>query len=108
MAFNQPLSFDTSSVTNMFQMFMVRALAPSLQVGAPCTPCTPLAPNAQRPSPFPLPPLGPHLASPHTLLSTPKGASAFNQPLSLDMSSVTSMRYMFEVRSARAPHPNLP
>ena len=28
--------------------------------------------------------------------------SAFNQPLSLDTSSVTDMGYMFDVRSARA------
>ena len=37
-AFNQPLSFDTSSVTNMYWMFFVRstrALAPSFQLGHP-------------------------------------------------------------------------
>ena len=33
---------------------------------------------------------------------TRQDASAFNQPLSLDTSSVTSMRLMFYVRSARA------
>ena len=32
-----------------------------------------------------------------------KFASAFNQPLSFDTSSVTDMGFMFQVRSARAP-----
>ena len=41
----------------------------------------------------------------NALLSTPQDASAFNQPLSLDTSSVTDMKSMFSVRSARAlPH----
>ena len=35
------------------------------------------------------------------------GASAFNQPLSFDTSSVTDMRAMFEVRSSPCPAPNL-
>ena len=44
-------------------------------------------------------PFGPLSASPSTL----QDAYAFNQPLSLDTSSVTDMSYMFQVRSARAP-----
>jgi hypothetical protein len=36
-------------------------------------------------------------------LSTRQSASAFNQPLSWDTSSVTQMHQMFYVRSARAP-----
>ena len=36
----------------------------------------------------------------YALLSTRQYASAFNQPLSVDTSSVTDMRYMFSVRSA--------
>jgi len=36
-------------------------------------------------------------------LPTRQSASAFNQPLSFDTSSVTRMVYMFQVRSARAP-----
>jgi len=36
-------------------------------------------------------------------LSTRQRASAFNQPLSWDTSSVTTMYEMFYVRSARAP-----
>eukprot|EP00964_Phaeocystis_antarctica_P109345 scaffold73835_cov49-Phaeocystis_antarctica.AAC.1 len=34
-------------------------------------------------------------------------ASAFNQPLSFDTSSVTTMAYMFYVRSSPCPAPNL-
>jgi hypothetical protein len=40
------------------------------------------------------------------LPSTRQLASAFNQPLSLDTSMVTTMRNMFIVRSARALTPN--
>ena len=105
-AFNQPLSFDTSKVTDMAYMFYVRsarALAPnSLESGLP--PCTPLAP----PPPHALPPPGLHLA-PHRMcpsLSTRQHAHAFNQPLSFDTSKVTDMRYMFYVRPARALAPN--
>jgi len=98
-------SWDTSKVTDMNRMFVVRsarALAPtSLESGLP--PCMPLAP----PPPHALPPPGPHLA-PHRmpLPSTRQLAKAFNQPLSLDTSEVTDMRYMFYVRSARALAPN--
>jgi len=62
----------------------------------------PLAP----PPPHALPPPGPYLA-PHRmpLLSTRQAASAFNQPLSLDTSKVTTMQSMFRVRSARALRP---
>ena len=35
------------------------------------------------------------------------GASAFNQPLSFDTSSVTNMYRMFDVRSSPFPAPNL-
>ena len=38
----------------------------------------------------------------HALLSTRQYASAFNQPLSFDTSSVTTMHAMFSVRSAHA------
>jgi len=40
-------------------------------------------------------------------LPTRQSASAFNQPLSWDTSSVTDMRYMFQVRFARAPASSL-
>ena len=60
-AFNQPLSFDTSSVTNMIRMFNVRsaralwppALSRALPVHAACVTATPNA----------LTPPGPHLAA---------------------------------------------
>ena len=100
--FNQPLSFDTSKVTNMYRMFRVRsarALTPSRHgSGLPPRAC-PLAP----PPPHALPPPGPHLA-PHRmpLPSTRQSAHAFNQPLSFDTSKVTNMKNMFNVRSARA------
>jgi len=102
-AFNQPLSFDTSKVTNMASMFRVRsarALVPnSLESGLP--PCMPLTPP-----PHALPPPGPRLA-PHRmpLPSTRQYAVAFNQPLSFDTSEVTNMYQMFNVRSARALTP---
>ena len=101
-AFNQPLSFDTSKVTNMYSMFRVRpsrALAPdSLESAFPracrlrrrrLTPCP-----ASRPAPRPVS----HVPLP----STRQYAYAFNQPLSFDTSKVTNMEAMFHVRSARA------
>ena len=98
-AFNQPLSFDTSSVTDMASMFSVRsarALRSVLTVGAflhaACTAAASPRPPATRPAPHP------------SVLSlfTRQNAKAFNQPLSFDTSSVTNMLDMFMVRSARA------
>ena len=101
--FNQPLSFDTSSVTDMYRMFFVRsahALATPastqpgpLAVHAACARCCRPTPSRPRPTP--------RTAS-YALLSTRQQAAAFNQPLSFDTSSVTDMRYMFAVRSAHA------
>ena len=98
-AFNQPLSLDTSSVTDMRQMFQVRsarALAYRLQSGLPseCRLRAPPPPHtpARRTSP----------RASYALLSIRQGASAFNQPLSFVTSKVTHMNNMFEVRSARA------
>ena len=85
-AFNQPLSFDTSKVINMDGMFYVRPAR------LPCTQCPVV--------PFPLTPPSSRLIAP---LLTRQLASAFNQPLSLDTSSVTSIETMFWVRSARVP-----
>eukprot|EP00964_Phaeocystis_antarctica_P096612 scaffold62890_cov81-Phaeocystis_antarctica.AAC.1 len=68
-AFNQPLSFDTSSVTDMHWMFYVRSSpwpAPNLQSSPPLHAAlrAPRSPSASRP-------LGPHLApAPHALRST--------------------------------------
>jgi len=88
----------------MFSVRSARALAPqalsrafspcmSLVVPPPCTPGPPASRLA------PLPPAS------HALPSTRQGASAFNQPLSFDTSSVTNMYQMFNVRSARALGP---
>ena len=91
-AFNQPLSLDTSSVTKMRGMFWVRPLR------VPCPPCpagssvhaacTATAPTA-------LPPLSPRVSSPLGRVVTRQEASAFNQPLSFDTSSVIYMFGMF-------------
>ena len=99
-------SWDTSKVTNMYEMFRVRparALAPnSLESGL--TPCIPLAPPP--PTPSRLPSRTSRPASHVPLPSTRQGLSQFNQPLSLDTSKVTDMGWMFLVRSARALAPN--
>ena len=104
-AFNQPLGFDTSSVTTMGYMFLVRsahALAPPSLHSRALFPCMPLVrcrrPTPSRPRPTPRP-------ASYALLSTRQYASAFNQPLSFDTSSVTTMSYMFSVRSAHALAP---
>ncbi len=79
-AFNESLSIDTSSVRDMQYMFQVRT--------APAH--TPFRLLAR------LPP------SQHASLCTRQGAAAFNQPLTFDTSSVTTMKYMFSVRAASA------
>eukprot|EP00964_Phaeocystis_antarctica_P032960 scaffold18676_cov52-Phaeocystis_antarctica.AAC.3 len=64
-AFNQPLSFDTSSVTNMDGMFWVRSSpcpAPNLQSRA--LPCTLLAPRSPAASRLPTRTLAPHRMCP--------------------------------------------
>eukprot|EP00964_Phaeocystis_antarctica_P072166 scaffold44095_cov50-Phaeocystis_antarctica.AAC.2 len=67
---------------------------------SPCMPlvCTAAGPHppASRPTPRP---------ASYALLSTRQGASAFNQPLSFDTSSVTTMYHMFSVRSTHALAP---
>ena len=102
-AFNQPLSLDTSSVTDMGRMFYVRfaralpaafilvVVGFSLHVA-----CVAAAAQAL-PSPGPA-----RHPSPYASLLTRQYAGAFNQSLSLDTSSVTNMQDMFYVRSARA------
>ena len=105
--FNQPLSFDTSSVTDMHWMFYVRSslcpvpCVPNLQSGQPLHAAW--AAVAHTPShSFP----GPHPAS-YAVRSTRQNAHAFNQPLSFDTSSVTTMSSMFYVRSSPRLAPNL-
>jgi hypothetical protein len=105
-AFNQPLSLDTSSVTTMEYMFAVHfSRAPCQQpphLGPPCALLTPPPPLHALPLPTP----ACHPSS-YAFLSTRQGASAFNQPLSLDTSSVTNMGNMFWVRFSRAPASSL-
>jgi hypothetical protein len=75
-----------------------QALSRAIPVHAACRAAT---------TPQALPPPGSHLSPPasHALPSTRQRASAFNQPLSFDTSSVTYMGGMFWVRSARARGP---
>ena len=85
---------------NMFNVRSARALAPtalsrSLPVHADCL-ATTKRPHASRAAPR---------RTLHARLSTRQRASAFNQALSFDMSSVTDKRDMFSVRSARALGP---
>eukprot|EP00964_Phaeocystis_antarctica_P110368 scaffold74728_cov41-Phaeocystis_antarctica.AAC.1 len=98
LAFNQPLSFDTSSVTSMRYMFGVRSSpmpsAPNLQSSPPCTLRAPRSPAAS---------CLPARKSSRTVcppFDSRQLASAFNQPLSFDTSSVTTMYGMFYVRSS--------
>ena len=89
--FNQPLSFDTSSVTDMKQMFWVRTIAPT---SSRALACMPLEPRTALSSPDPH--LDPAL---YAHLATRQAAEVFNQLLSLDTSSVTDMNTMFAVRT---------
>jgi hypothetical protein len=103
--FNQPLSFDTSKVTDMNRMFSVRfarALAPTKALSRAFPRACRL--RRRRLTPFHLPArnLAPH---PMPLPSTRQHAYAFNQPLSFDTSKVTDIGGMFTVRSARALAP---
>ena len=104
-AFNQPLSFDTSSVTNMDSMFCVRSSPCPAPICSRALSCTLLAAAVARR----LPPADPHTSPPTTCpaFDSRQQASAFNQPLSFDTSSVTATSYMFQVRSSPCPAPNL-
>ena len=99
--FNQPLSFDTSSVPSMRLMLSVRsARAPNLQSGlALHVACSTSAPRPLASRLAPRPASHVHAVA---LLSTRQHAVVFNQPLNLDTSSVTDMEWMFAVRSAPA------
>eukprot|EP00964_Phaeocystis_antarctica_P067006 scaffold40552_cov36-Phaeocystis_antarctica.AAC.1 len=89
----------------MQSMFAVRSSpcpAPNLQSSPPLHAACPAI--ARR-----LPPPGPNLAQ-HRLPSfrnSRQYASAFNQPLSVDTSSVRNMQQMFQARSSPCPAPNL-
>jgi len=70
--------------------------------GRPCDGRPPRSLHLRRPTRTRLPARVPPALN--VLISTGQSAGAFNQPLSFDTSSVTTMAYMFVVRSARAPH----
>ena len=94
-AFNQPLSFDTSSVTNMRDMFNVRI---RLRLLPTCT--SELGHTHATRAALPSVPSSCHHAFPSVgfPLWTRQSAIAFDQPLSFDTSSVTDMSSMFQVR----------
>ena len=107
-AFNRPLDWDTSRVTDMSKMFVVRCsprLAPNLQPPPlPCTLCVhrdrsppPVSRSAARPSPRALP-----------VRPSAQWAKAFNQALSWDTSRVTNMESMFFVRCSPRTAPESP
>ena len=89
--FNQPLTLDTSSVTDMSYMFNVRS-SHALRTTQP--PARTLLVHVTRPLSYACPPF-----------SSRQSAWAFNQPLNFDTSSVTTVYYMFQVRSARGLPP---
>ena len=91
--------------TDVLRALAARDLAPSLESGLSraCMPLAPLSPAA----PSCLPARTSPRASYVLLSSTRQQASAFNQPLSLDTSSVTDMTKMLEVRSARTLTPSI-
>ena len=97
-AFNQLLSFDTSSVIHISYMFNVRFRA--------CVPSLNTLPSwaARTPRALPSLPSVPHLRDTRISLCigcplrTRQGAIAFNQPLSFETSSVIDISHMFYVR----------
>ena len=115
-AFNQPLSWDTSGVTNMQSMFDVRP-NPHPQIHIPAHLVYLLQSAESRPVPRTL---RVHTAGararlpPSAAYSSPRtarpacdpwqGATAFNQPLSWDTSGVTNMVGMFYVRLTALCH----
>ena len=104
-AFNQPLmSWDTSSVTNTDRMFAVRgsprALPPTCSRAHTYFLHTLRAPHNCTPPRLPV------RSSPRTVCPAydpPQKATAFNQPLSWDTSSVTQMSYTFDVGCSPPP-----
>ena len=107
-SFNQPLSFDTSRVTTMTQMFYVRSAPcsalPIYSRARPCTLLAPRSPATSRPPAF-APRPAPYGMRPS--FDSRQSALVFNQPMSFDTSSVTTMGHMFLVRSSPFPAPNL-
>ena len=104
-SFNQPLRFDTSSVTDMSGMFWVRSAPARPPLPVLALACTLLV-LLRHPTPSRRP--ARMRPAPYARLMTRQFASVFNQPLSFDTSKVTTMYQMFHVRSARALPPPQP
>jgi len=106
-AFDQLLSFDTSSVTSMHQMFTVRFRLRLLHTRSRAGPharrvCAPNSASLCVPSPLC------HTYFPLCHMPARQNAVAFNQPLSFDTSVVTDMSFMFNVRFRLRVLPTLP
>ena len=98
--FNQPLSFNTSSVTTVSSMFEVRSARVACPQSVYSSPPLRVA-CAVVTHRFPSP--SSHLLAPaRPPLSAWQYAWAFNQPLSFGTFSVTDMSYMLYVRSVHA------
>eukprot|EP00964_Phaeocystis_antarctica_P102552 scaffold67892_cov48-Phaeocystis_antarctica.AAC.1 len=99
-AFNQPLSFDTSSVTNMFNMFYVRSCpchAPNLQSSPPLhAACTAVARR--------LPPPGPNLA-PYRMPSVRLSAVRVGVQPAAELRHLQRHNHVPDVRGALLPLP---
>eukprot|EP00964_Phaeocystis_antarctica_P046650 scaffold26979_cov53-Phaeocystis_antarctica.AAC.1 len=104
-AFNQPLSFDTSSVTTMQQMFY-QTSAFNQPLSFDTSSVTTMHLMFYRAWAFNQP-LSFDTSKVTTMHSMFLRASPFNQPLSFDTSSVRSMYGMFNVRCSPCPAPNL-
>merc|ERR1719345_311324 len=93
-AFNQPLSFGTSSVTTMIQMFG-RASAFNQPLSLDTSSVTTMEGMLYNTAAFNKP-LSFDTSSVTTMVDMFGWATAFNQPLSFDTSSVIAMQYMFD------------
>jgi len=101
-AFNQPLSFDTSSLTDMSQMFLVRTPPHACRAKCPVGSSV-HALRAPPPPPHAFAPCHPSRVALLMRLSVPRqSAWAFNQPLSFDTSGVTDTQGTSQVRTPRA------
>ena len=105
--FNQPLSFDTSKVTTMEEMFEVHFARASRSDSSRAFSCplharSPPHTNEYFPHQLNIPHTNADIVCPafgYRQGEDQDDGSAFNQPLSFDTSKVTNMDEMFEVHS---------